>query len=328
MFSFTKSADRIKNLFAADHDHSYYRLVTRGNLDGVVCAALLKELNMIDQVEFTNSFAIFSGRFHVGHRDITANLPFRRSVHLAFDHYSSERTRRSHKISANHINSPSSPTCGRVIYRYFGEKEAFPKFPIAMLEGSDKAGSAAFTKEDIFSPKGWDLLFFLLNTRTGIDRMKGFHYSHLSTLHKLIDYSRKYSIDRLLSLPEIVERKNLYFLHQKKYEEYIKELTKDYGDVVVLDQRGLDNSYVGNRFLIYGIFPECKFSVHIRTVMDTDEVELAIGKSVLGVRSPTNAGNLALKFGGGGHANAGAFRTDPKNVDNAVKQLVAELKNS
>ncbi|PID42150.1 MAG: exopolyphosphatase [Proteobacteria bacterium] len=328
MFDFSKSVDTIKNLFSSRRDHDHYRLITLANLDGVVCAALLKELDMIDRVEFTNPASILGERFHVGHRDITANLPFRRSAHLAFDHYSSERERRSHKILANHINSPGSPTCGRIIYRYFGEKEAFPDFPQDMLEGSDKGSSASFTKEEIISPQGWDLLFVLLNPRTGMQKMKSLQFSHESTLYKLVDYSRRHTIDQILALPEIVERKNLYREHQKSFEQQIKQCAVDYGNIVVLDQRKMDASYVGNRFLIYCIFPECKLSIHINALPESDKVEFAIGKSILDRKAPVNVGNLALQFGGGGHTNAGAFRADADDTDNIVEQLIKTLKNS
>ena len=71
-------------------DATKCRLVTRSDFDGLVCAVLLKHLNMIDDILFVHPKDMQDGKVDITNRDITTNLPYVEGVHLAFDHHSSE----------------------------------------------------------------------------------------------------------------------------------------------------------------------------------------------------------------------------------------------
>ena len=66
-----------------------YRLVTRSDFDGLVCAVLLKELDLIDEITFVHPKDMQDGKIAIGPRDITTNLPYVPGAHLAFDHHES-----------------------------------------------------------------------------------------------------------------------------------------------------------------------------------------------------------------------------------------------
>ena len=70
-----------------------YRLVTRSDFDGLVCAMLLRELDMIDDIKFVHPKDVQDGKVDITARDITTNLPFDPRVGLAFDHHESELIR-------------------------------------------------------------------------------------------------------------------------------------------------------------------------------------------------------------------------------------------
>ena len=70
------------------------RLLTRSDFDGVVCAALLKQLGLISEIEFTHPREIQRGKFRVTPSDILTKLPFVDDCHLCFDHRSDRRTRK------------------------------------------------------------------------------------------------------------------------------------------------------------------------------------------------------------------------------------------
>ena len=67
-----------------------YRLVTRSDFDGLVCAVLLHELQLIDEVIFAHPKDMQDGKVAITGRDITANLPYVPGAHLVFDHHESE----------------------------------------------------------------------------------------------------------------------------------------------------------------------------------------------------------------------------------------------
>ena len=73
-----------------------FRLVTRSDFDGLVCAVLLNELDLIDDIKFVHPKDMQDGKIAITDRDITTNLPYVASAHLAFDHHESETT---HNIS-------------------------------------------------------------------------------------------------------------------------------------------------------------------------------------------------------------------------------------
>ena len=64
-----------------------YRLVTRSDFDGLVCAALLKQLGILDDILFVHPKDVQDGKVELGPSDITTNLPYTRTSHLAFDHH-------------------------------------------------------------------------------------------------------------------------------------------------------------------------------------------------------------------------------------------------
>ncbi|MEY3300490.1 MAG: hypothetical protein RLZZ597_3750 [Cyanobacteriota bacterium] len=82
-----------------------HRLVTRSDFDGLVCAVLMKELELIDDILFVHPKDMQDGKIEVTANDITTNLPYVEGVHLAFDHHASEMVRNEGQRE-NHIIDP------------------------------------------------------------------------------------------------------------------------------------------------------------------------------------------------------------------------------
>lgn len=154
-----------------------YRLVTRSDFDGLVCAVLLKDRGIIDDIKFVHPKDMQDGKIAISDRDITTNLPYVSGVHLAFDHHSSEVTRNDDSIE-NHVIQPDAPSAARVVYDYFGGAEAFPTIAVEMMEAVDKGDAAQFSLEEILNPTGWELLNFLMDARTGLGRFRDFRISN------------------------------------------------------------------------------------------------------------------------------------------------------
>jgi nanoRNase/pAp phosphatase (c-di-AMP/oligoRNAs hydrolase) len=94
-----------------------YRLVTRSDFDGLVCAVLLKDLDMIDEIKFVHPKDMQDGKIEITNNDITTNLPYVEGAYLAFDHHLSE-TIRNQDIQNNHIIDPEAPSAARVLFNY------------------------------------------------------------------------------------------------------------------------------------------------------------------------------------------------------------------
>jgi hypothetical protein len=86
-----------------------YRLVTRSDFDGLVCAALLKHLGILDDILFVHPKDVQDGKVEIGPNDVTTNLPYSADAAISFDHHSSEATRVGGPRD-NHVIVPGSPS--------------------------------------------------------------------------------------------------------------------------------------------------------------------------------------------------------------------------
>jgi len=305
-------------------DTQKYRLVTRSDFDGLVCAVLLKELDMVDDIKFVHPKDMQDGKVEITGRDITTNLPYVEGAHLVFDHHLSETIRVGAK--PNHIIHPEAPSAARVVYDHFGGRERFPRVSEEMMRAVDQADSAQYERDDILNPTGWTLLNFLMDARTGLGRFREFRVSNYQLMMELIDYCRQHSIDEILALPDVKERVDLYMQHRELFLDQLKRCARVEGNVVVLDLRNEEVIYAGNRFMIYALFPETNISIHVLWGLKQQNTVLACGKSILDRSSRTNVGALMLEYGGGGHQAAGTCQVDNDRADAVLAEIVARMR--
>jgi nanoRNase/pAp phosphatase (c-di-AMP/oligoRNAs hydrolase) len=297
-----------------------HRLVTRSDFDGLVCAVLLKKLDLIDEIKFVHPKDMQDGKVAVTDRDISTNLPYVEGVGLAFDHHSSETVRVGKRD--NHIIDAHAASAARVVYRHYGGKERFADLPDEMMEAVDKADSAQFSKDEILSPKGWVLLNYLMDARTGLGRFRDFRISNYDLMMQLIDACLHNTVEQILALPDVKERVDLYFEHEAKFKEQILRCATTHRNLVVLDLRKEEIIYAGNRFVIYALFPQCNISIHVMWGLKQQNTVLATGKSILDRSSRTNVGALMLVHGGGGHDAAGTCQVDNDKADAVLQGLI------
>lgn len=301
-----------------------YRLITRSDMDGLVCAVLLKELGIIEDVTFAHPKDMQDKLIDVSENDITTNLPYIPGVYMAFDHHASEVSRLDDV--ANRIIDGEAPSAARVVYDYFGGEAAFPNISQDMMLAVDKADAAQFSKEEILNPEGWVLLSFIMDARTGLGRFRDFNISNYQLMMKLIDHCREeQNIDKLLALPDVKERVDLYFDHQVKCREQIEACGEMHGNLVVLDMRKEETIWAGNRFMIYALFPQSNISIHILWGKNKQNTVFATGKSILDRSSKTNVGELMLKHGGGGHQAAGTCQIENLKAEDVLQELIKTI---
>ncbi len=301
-----------------------YRLVTRSDFDGLVCAVLLKHLNMIGEIKFVHPKDMQDGKIEINDNDITTNLPFVPGVHLAFDHHLSETIRNSGE-RPNHIIYPDAPSAARVVYDYYGGAKAFPASWTGMMAAVDKGDSARFSEDEILHPDGWNLLNFLMDARTGLGRFREFRISNYNLMMDLIDYCRNHDIDEIMQLPDVKERSELYFEHADKCRDQIRRCSTLYDNLVVLDLRKEDVIFAGNRFIIYAMLPQVNISIHVLWGLKNQNTVFATGKSIINRSSKTRIGELMLEYGGGGHENAGTCQVENDRAEFVLKELISRI---
>ena len=302
------------------------RLVTRSDFDGLACAMMLKELGLIEDIKFVHPKDVQDGKIELSKNDITTNLPYDPRVGIAFDHHASEAERlKAVEVSGKLINDPNARSASRVLYNYYGGKAAIPGISEELLAAVDKGDSADFTIDEILNPKRWVLLHFLTDPRTGLGRFHHFRFSNYNLMMDLIDHCRNCSVDEVLELPDVKERVDLYFAETEQFVAQLRRIAKVEGKVVVLDLREEEVIHAGNRFMIYALYPETAVSIHVSWGLQKQNTSVMIGKSIVNKSSAVDIGAIYLKYGGGGHRNAGTCQLDNDKVDAELPAIIEAL---
>ena len=300
------------------------RLVTRSDFDGLVCAALLKELGILDEIKFVHPKDMQDGLVEVTDRDITTNLPYVPGVRLAFDHHESEGLRLA-DTAENHIIIRDALSAARVVYDYFGGAERFRQVTEGLMEAVDKADSALFSLDEIKTPTGWILLSFLMDPRTGLGRFHDFRISNYQLMMDLIDACLELSADEVLEMPDVVERVTLYREHALPAQAQLLASSTVHSNLVVLDLREHTVIHPTNRFMVYALHPTCNISIHVLWGLKQQNTVFAMGKSIVNRSSKTDVGALMLSYGGGGHVAAGTCQVANADAENVLAELVRRV---
>ena len=301
-----------------------YRLVTRSDFDGLVCAVLLKQQGLIDDITFVHPKDMQDGKIDITSNDIVTNLPYVEDCYLTFDHHLSE-TIRNKGERKNHIIDPDAPSAARVVWDYYGGVDTFPSEWVEMMAAVDKGDSAQFSREEVLSPQGWNLLNFLMDARTGLGRFREFRISNYALMMDLIDYCKNHSIDEILALPDVQERIDLYREHEMMFQKQILGCSTVHENLVLLDLTSEETIYAGNRFTIYALFPHCNISIHKMWGFQKQNIVFATGKSIFDRGCRTNVGELMLKYGGGGHVAAGTCQIAIDEAEKVQQELISAI---
>jgi nanoRNase/pAp phosphatase (c-di-AMP/oligoRNAs hydrolase) len=302
---------------------SRYRLVTRSDFDGLVCAVLLRELDLIDDITFVHPKDMQDGVVPISDRDITTNLPYVEGAHLVFDHHASETVR--NEARDNHVIDPAAPSAARVVYDFYGGRAAFPSVSEEMMAAVDKADSARFELDEVLDPQGWVLLNFVMDARTGLGRFRDFRISNYGLMMQLIEFCRQHDIDEILGLPDVAERVDLYRGQEAAFRDQLARCTTVRGNLAVVDLRDEETIHAGNRFMVYALHPDVNISMHVMWGRQQQNVVFAVGKSIFNRTSRTDVGRLMLAYGGGGHAGAGTCQVAHEDADRVQAALVEHI---
>ncbi|MCD9021177.1 exopolyphosphatase [Cohnella silvisoli] len=298
------------------------RLVTRSDFDGLVTAVLLKKLEMIEEIKFVHPKDMQDGTVAITNNDILTNVPFVAGCGLWFDHHASEVKRAQEEKFDYKGEVRIADSAARVVYEYYGGKEKFGPFFDNIMEGVDKADAAKFSDSDILNPEGWDLLSFVMDSRTGLGRFRDFRISNYQLMEKLVELCLHKNIDQIMLDEDVKERVDRYFELDVPFREMLAAHTRIEGNVIVTDLRNVEQIYPGNRFLIYALHPEQNVSLWIVDGFQKQNCAIACGHSIVNRTCEVPVGYLMREFGGGGHEAAGTCQVSYEKADDVIAQLI------
>ena len=300
------------------------RLLTRSDFDGLACGALLQYLGLVDSWEFVHPKDIQDGLVEVNDNDILANIPYVKGCKLWFDHHTSE-SQRMGKGSYFEGVSRIAPSCARVIYEYYGGDTKLGQFA-EMIRYVDKVDSGNLTKDEILYPQGWVLLGFIMDPRTGLGRFRNFTISNYDLMIKLANSLAEMPIEKIMMLNDVKERMEVYFEQASLFREMVSKYARVEGNTLIVDLRGVETIYAGNRFLIYTIYPEQNISMWIVDGRNKANVAVTMGYSIINRSATIDVGSLLLKYGGGGHQQVGTCQIPHEDADRVIAEIIEKIK--
>ena len=299
------------------------RLLTRSDFDGLACGAILSYLGLIDEWKFVHPKDIQDGLVEASDNDILANIPYIKGCKLWFDHHSSESERLGSTTYFEGVSKPA-PSCARVIYEYYGGDAKLGRFA-EMIYFVDKVDSGDLNRDEILEPRGWVLLGFIMDPRTGLGRFRNFTISNYDLMTVLAKACSEKTIYEILEMPDVKERLDFYNEQKVLFADMISKYTRVDGCVLLVDLRNVDTIYAGNRFYIYTKYPEQNISMWIVDGRNKTNVAVTIGHSILNRSSKVDVGSLMLSYGGGGHKQVGTCQISYEDADKVIADILAKI---
>ncbi|MDR2210508.1 MAG: exopolyphosphatase [Spirochaetaceae bacterium] len=296
------------------------RLLTRSDFDGLACGALLEYLGLINEYKFVHPKDIQDGLVEATSNDILANIPYIKGCKLWFDHHYSETERLGQDAYFEGISRPA-PSCARVIYDYYGGDEKLGRFN-EMLTYVDKMDSGNLSVEEILHPRGWILLGFIMDPRTGLGRFRDFTISNYELMIMLAKACMDKSIEEILAMRDVKERVDLYMEQEGTFQEMLRRQARIEGNAIVVDLRGIETINVGNRFVIYTLFPQQNILLWIIDGRNKQNAVITLGYSIINRSATVNVGSLLLKYGGGGHVQVGTCQVEYGDADRVIQEII------
>jgi hypothetical protein len=296
------------------------RLVTRPDLDGLTCAVLLSECETLDAVELVHPQEIADRRFPIGASDIIANLPYHPACGIWFD---------NHLLTDPKAMPPTgfkgrygkAPSAAHLVYEHYLATHPRLARHERLVAETDRLDSAQLTLQDVESPAGHILLGLTLDPRTGLGSLRAY-------FDELLPALREQTIDEVLALASVRERVQRMREQDQAFRDAARACSRLEGDVVVTDFRELDPLPVGNRFLVFALFPQASAAVRVQWGPGRERIAVSAGRSILNRGSRANIGVVMSLYGGGGHAGAGACLLDPAAADTRIAEIVAALRRN
>lgn len=299
------------------------RLLTRSDFDGICCAVVLKELGIITEMLYAHPKDVQDGKIVVTANDVLANVPYVEGAGLWFDHHTSEQDRPLPE-GPYKGRFEIAPSCARVIYNYYSGPDKLNKFK-EMLEAVDIVDAAQFSEQDVLNPKGWILLGFICDPRTGLGYHQSYRISNMQLMQDMVEHIRTKSINEILALPDVKERTTRYFENNAAFTEFLKKHSRVEGSIAITDTRGIKDIPPGNRFLIYSLHPETNISIRLIDGKGGEGVAFSVGHSVINRSSKVDVGTLMLKYGGGGHKKVGTCQVSSADAEKVLKEMIAAI---
>ena len=292
------------------------RLLTHTDLDGIMCAALLSEVEEVLEIKFVDPGTMQTGKLSIFKHDIIADLPYDKRCGMWFDHHESSKPKAGQEFEGEWAAKPSA---ARVIYDYY-ENPYLEKYAKALAE-VDKIDSGQVPLGQAKDPSGWFLVSNTLETNAPKKEDDAYRRHVIGLIRKTPDAQRVLE-DGTVKGRAADARQEL-----EKFAAILKECTVMAGKVAYSDLRGRPDLPRGNNYLVYSLFPDAVTSVRLMPEKEEkDVVKISVGHNIyFEPKCAFDVGAAMKKIGGGGHRPVGGASVKKEEAEAIAKRLVEEI---
>ncbi|MDP8207401.1 MAG: hypothetical protein P9L92_12105 [Candidatus Electryonea clarkiae] len=296
------------------------QLITRLDFDGLVCAAMLYEMENITTLNYAEPRQIEERRmagfdFKVG--DAISHLPYHPDARLWFHHHDYEHLN-PEDMKEVRGKWEKAPSTSFLIYEFYNSPK-LEKFG-SIVEVADRISSGFVTKEDVLDPQGWMLINYTLDPRRFPTNQA---YGNLI----LEGIRGGKAVDDLLKDPQVSEKVEHYFKSEEIYAHELSKYTTLEENVIITDYRDLASPPLGNRFTVFLKYPEGNAQIEITRDKNPNNLLVRASRSIFNRSSNINIGHLMERYGGGGLSRAGSCPIPVKGANPRIAMIVDALKN-
>lgn len=310
------------------------RLVTRADFDGLVCGALITQLEPVDDYLFVEPKFMQDGLVDIRPGDIITNLPYHPNCALWFDHHITNTTPDfPTPIMLGRGGFRLAPSAARVVYEYYielakrpreiGKQTPAPEEILSFLDSdrmkyllheADRIDAGKLEREDVLDPQGYVLISMTTDGRNAGDEPYWL---------RIIELLRDTSLEETLQDPEVSRRCRRIRDEQEQLRRLLLERTIVKGNVIYVDLRGVQEIPDGNRFLIFTLFPQGNIQVKVADDKQRENTtSISVGYNIFNPTSRVNVGELLSRYGGGGHRVVGSSRVPNDQAEQAIREIV------
>ncbi len=292
------------------------RLITRADLDGLACAAIITTHEKIRETILVHPQEITDKTFPVKPGDIIANLPYHPACTKWFDHHlqTESNTKPPEKFEGRYGHAASA---AYLAWDYYGRDKRFSQ----LIAETNRLDSANLNTDDVLDPKGYILLGYTLDSRTGLGSYKEYFLDCLEWILEM-------PIDEVLEQPDVWMRCDTIKKQDAEFRRALLATSRMEGNVVVTDLRSYATLPIGNRFLIYVLYPQANVSLRIHWGPRRETVIAAVGHSIFNRTCNTRVGELMSKYGGGGHRGAGTAPLPLATAEGDLEEILLTLRRN
>ncbi|MGD8989882.1 MAG: exopolyphosphatase [Desulfobacterales bacterium] len=289
------------------------RIVTRPDFDGIVCAVLLYEaLDINEPTLWVEPNDIQKGHIDILNQDVIANLPYDERCALWFDHHFTNQIDKPFK-GAFEI----APSAAGIIFKHYQDR--FQRDYRELVQAADKIDSANLTLDEVLHPEKYPYVLVSLTVSNEAP-------SNVPYWNMLVELFKEQDIQQVLKNPGVKQHCQDVVLQNDRFVDVLKQHTVIKQHVAITDFRPLNSAPIGNRFLVYSLFPESSVHVRIRYEdQNKDRVVINLGHSIFNPGCKVNVGLILTQFGGGGHPGAGSARVPSSKADGILSQIIDQL---